>query len=233
MTSPAPSSELEVVAAPALIGVGVATVVDEAQRLGLTWQLRPATVATVTAGSSGVTILYDGDTVAVNAVNLLGTLLVVGARVMGIQVPPGGNFVAGHALTGYVPGRLVYDSIAVATAPQALDAVAAAVAGVTHTFVVANSARYMATGMFDFDETTTGATVCIGELFVDGVVHSSSSQALFQVIAATDRTTVAQQWEGTLTAGSHTLDSRVRRSVAAGTQVANTPHTTLRVQVYE
>ncbi len=218
---------------PTLIGIGAKATVDTAKRLGLTWDLTPATVSYSVAGEPTLLVVVDGDSESIEAVNLLGVWVPTGARVMTLRVPPSGLFVVGNALTGTAMGRLTFDEIAIATAQQSLGAVAAAVAGVTHTFTVVNSARYMATGIFDFDETVLGTTVCIGELFVDGSVEPTGSQALFEVTSTNSRATVVQHWSGMLTAGEHTLDSRVRRSVAAGTQFAQALHTTLRVQVYE
>jgi hypothetical protein len=70
-----------------VVGVGVRELVRTAGRLGLVWTLRPATVVTV----SPLTVMYDGDTVAVGAVALTGQPM-VGGRVHGLMVPPAGNF---------------------------------------------------------------------------------------------------------------------------------------------
>lgn len=207
--------------------------VETAQRLGLTWQLRPATVVIATAGSSSVTVVYDGDTATISAVNLLGTLLLAGARVMGIQVPPSGNFILGYALTGNIADRLTYDTLAAASADLTLTGVDTLIPGVTITVTVVNSARYNVTAFIDFDETVLGAATCIGRLYVDGGNHVSNRQVLYEVVAITDRATVGQQWDGTLTAGTHTFELKASRAFATGTQVAHITHSTMRVQVYE
>lgn len=80
--------------APELIGVGAQAMIEQARRLGLTWNLRPATVNFYDRDTQNVTITYDGDTVSIGAVSLCGGLF-TGARVMGMQVPPGGNFIVG------------------------------------------------------------------------------------------------------------------------------------------
>lgn len=77
--------------APALIGVGAQSIVDRAASLGLTWNLRPATISV--AGTIGIQITYDGDSRPINCVNMTGNYLFVGDRVMGMFVPPSGNFV--------------------------------------------------------------------------------------------------------------------------------------------
>ena len=79
--------------APELIGIGAQAVVENANRLGLTWQLRPATVAEVELDGAIVAI-YDGDTVPIGMINLNGSLT-VGSRVMAMFVPPSGNFIIG------------------------------------------------------------------------------------------------------------------------------------------
>lgn len=76
--------------APALIGVGAQSIVDRASQLGLTWTLTPATV-----DADGVSILYDGDSVPIGAVNLTGMSLQENDRVMGMFVPPSGNYIVG------------------------------------------------------------------------------------------------------------------------------------------
>ena len=219
--------------APALIGVGAQSVSKEGERLGLTWGLRPAEVVDSTAGSAQVTILYDGDTEPIGAVSLIGELLGEGARVLAVRVPPAGNFIVGHAPTGYVYGRMTYDTLAAASASLTLGAGDALVPGTTITVTVVNTARYNATGVFDFEETVLGTTICLGKLYVDGAIHSSNRQALFAVAAVGNRATVGQQWDGTLTAGTHTLELQAARNLAAGTQRANILHTSLRVQVFE
>lgn len=80
--------------APALIGIGAQSIVDRAKQLGLTWTLRPATV-TVSGMITDTQVTYDGDTVPISCFNISGSRLFVGDRVMGMQVPPSGNFIIG------------------------------------------------------------------------------------------------------------------------------------------
>jgi hypothetical protein len=213
--------------------VGAQAISKEGERLGLTWGLRPAEVIDSTGGSSQVKILYDGDTEAIGAVNLIGELLGEGARVLAVRVPPSGNFVVGHAPTGYVLGRITYDTLVGASAQLILGAGDVLVPGTQITVTVVNSARYNATGIFDFEETALGTTICLGKLYVDGANHASNRQAILAVAAVGDRASVAQQWDGILSAGSHTLELRATRNAAAGTQRANLLHTSLRVQAFE
>lgn len=69
-------------------------IVENANRLGLTWLMRRATVVTRTPGTVFITARYDGDTAAIGMVNLIGGIS-DGARVYVLQVPPSGNYVIG------------------------------------------------------------------------------------------------------------------------------------------
>lgn len=93
MTNPEPP----VTEAPALIGVGTQSLVENASRLGLTWNLKLGTVVAVTT-TGAATVTMDGDAVPVpiGVVSMIGTLT-VNARVYVMSVPPSGNFVVGQA----------------------------------------------------------------------------------------------------------------------------------------
>lgn len=78
--------------APALIGVGAQSIVEQAKQLGLTWTFQPGTVGAVT--DTMTTVTFDGDRQAINCVNLADTNLNAGDRVMGI-ITPTNNYVIG------------------------------------------------------------------------------------------------------------------------------------------
>src|SRR4030095_1763948 len=80
--------------APSLISVGASAIVDNAERLGLTWNLRYGTVTSATP----LAVTYDGDTEAIPMTSLVGVLN-AGGRVSCIAVPPSGNYVV-----GFTPG---------------------------------------------------------------------------------------------------------------------------------
>lgn len=86
-------TDQEIVAAPALIGIGAQSIVERAASLGLTWTMRPATVTVPGASDAG--IQYDGDTESIPCVNLTGSQFAVGDRVMGVMVPPSANYIIG------------------------------------------------------------------------------------------------------------------------------------------
>lgn len=109
--------------APELVGVGAQAIKEDAKRLGLTWSLRPATVQSYDGTSGHALIIYDGgDTVSLDAVSLMGTVR-NGQRVMGMVVPPSGNFVIGGlglefptmGVSGYASSNVNTGSIAAET----------------------------------------------------------------------------------------------------------------------
>lgn len=79
------------------VDAGIREMVREAQRFGLTWILRPATVLDPDH------VRYDGDNdeASTRAINLLPYPLVEDMRVMCVIVPPAGNFVIGTIGGGY------------------------------------------------------------------------------------------------------------------------------------
>lgn len=96
MTSPPLSND------PAPLATAQArAIVSNANALGLTWELRMASVVKVTADSvtnaiTSALILLDGDTESITAVPMV-DILNVGGRVYVISVPPSGNFIVGYA----------------------------------------------------------------------------------------------------------------------------------------
>lgn len=213
--------------APELVGAGVQTLVETAQRLGLTWVMRMATVEAAES-TSRVTATYDGDTQTITMISLIG-LVQPGSRVMVIHVPPAGNFIFASTL-GTVPRELIHRFWRPSTADITLTATAQLVPGTQVTVNTPGAFEYEAIAFFDFDATVAGVTLCIGELFINGAAVTSN--ALFQVTTVDDRATVGQTWVGTARGGS-VFDIRARRSAAAGTQIARNQHTTLLLKAYQ
>jgi ribosomal protein S19 len=89
---------------PSIISTAVRQVIEQAKALGLTWSIRLATVAT----GDPLAIVYDGDTVVINAVSMIGPLS-AGQRVYVAIVPSSGNFVIGvtETMTGQYIGMNV------------------------------------------------------------------------------------------------------------------------------
>lgn len=97
---------------------------------------------------------------------------------------------------------------------------------------VRNNPNYEVEIVCDFEETAAGATVCLGQLFINGV--AVAGQALLSVAAVGDRATVPQNYAGALVgAGPFTFELRVSRSAAAGAQRANAIHSTIRGKLLE
>lgn len=95
------------------IGVGVDEIIRNAQQLGLTWTLIPATTATITGGKSywpptNTYVIQDNDTTVTRAISLIGRVF-SGTRVMIMHVPPAGNYIIG--VIGDVGDRLAYKTL--------------------------------------------------------------------------------------------------------------------------
>lgn len=212
---------------PDLIGEGAKEIADTAGRLGLTWDLRPATVST----AKPLTAVYDGDTAPIGMVSLIG-FLEKGTRCMAMFVPPAGNFVVGWFAYGDV-GRPTYMEFGSATADTSLNTVEANVPGLLFNVTTTTLfARWEAHAAVGFEETVIGAVVGIGRLYVDGVLQGPT--VLFNMTAVGQRATVGQNWAGSFASpGPHTFQLRVARNANNGTQNANQTNTTLLVKVYE
>lgn len=79
---------------PEIATASVAALVDNAKRLGLTWDLKLATVTTT--ASAVVMGICDGDTQAIGLRPLTG-MPIAGQRVWVISIPPAGNYIIGLA----------------------------------------------------------------------------------------------------------------------------------------
>lgn len=70
---------------------GTKQLIDDAQRLGISWILRPGTVII----TDPLKVTFDGDETPISVVSLIG-VLAPETRIMGLLVPPGGNFIIGY-----------------------------------------------------------------------------------------------------------------------------------------
>lgn len=95
----------------AVVSETASALIQNAQRLGLTWQMRTATVAYGT-NPAAVSAILDGDSVPIGMVSTIGPLG-VGQRVYVTQVPPSGNFVTGLI---DAPGQFVTRKLLTASA---------------------------------------------------------------------------------------------------------------------
>lgn len=81
------------------IGVAVSEVIQQAQRLGITWSLRLGTVtgaSNTNQGSSSVLIVLDGDDSRITANSMIGALAGT-TRVFVLFVPPAGSYIIGRS----------------------------------------------------------------------------------------------------------------------------------------
>lgn len=82
---------------------GVDEVVKNADRLGLKWELTPATITDITDDAQ-IGVQLDVDVVPTNAVSLVGPVI-SGARVMIMLVPPTGRYIVGWiGMNAQAPG---------------------------------------------------------------------------------------------------------------------------------
>lgn len=102
MTSPAVHRDAR---SAHLISTGAQAIVENAKRLGLQWSIGAATVQQTPTDEGFVKLIFDGDTVPIQAMSLIGRLLPK-FRVMVLSVPPSNNYVIGlfkqiYGIVGY------------------------------------------------------------------------------------------------------------------------------------
>lgn len=90
------------------VDTAVKAVTENANRLGLTWDLRPATISQVDS-TTGITVTVDGDATPIGATSMVGGV-VQGQRVYVLLIPPGGVFIVGWAGTERI-GAIIQRSV--------------------------------------------------------------------------------------------------------------------------
>lgn len=92
MTGPHPQIDASTIE----VDAGTISVINQARRLGLVWNLNPATVTSHQADVMNVPVSVDGSPAGIaRAVSLIGTLA-QDARVMLMEIPPQGNYIIGR-----------------------------------------------------------------------------------------------------------------------------------------
>lgn len=207
---------------------------DQAAALGLTWNLRMATV--IDDGTVLVGILLDGDDGTgppVAAISLVGAV-VANSRVMTLAVPPHSLFVIA-TLGGTVARQLTNRVYQAGTTNLTLTAAPQPIIGATVTVSTEGAAQWEVNGVFDFGQSAAGAAspTFTGYLYVDGV--QQATLAVRQAAAlAVNRQSTPQNWSGSFTTGgSHVFDLRADVSAVSGTSVVRAASTTLLVKTYE
>lgn len=80
---------------PQQVNTGIEEVKENADRLGLTWALRPGTIsAGTTATSNACSVIMDGDTSPIPAFSMVGGVS-AGLRVYVLRIQPEGSYIAG------------------------------------------------------------------------------------------------------------------------------------------
>lgn len=203
------------VEAPELISTGAQAIVERAQSLGLTWQLRPGKVtkASITLYS----VLFDGDTQAVNCLNLSGQPFAIGSRCMGLMVPPSSNYIIGSIVGASVPK---YFNTVAATNGQTISATyvdmpgspgvtitKACAAGITNLEVHIYGTFYVLTAAAGLDIGVAAGTT--GDVNVTGVRSANSALSSHTPYAGVVSLTG-------MGAGTHTITARWRRNTGTG-----------------
>jgi len=168
-------------------------IVDNARRLGLTWERVLATVEDPNAP----TVTIDGDSVPVNAVPMIGPLL-TNQRVYVDKVPPAANFIVGSVQPA--SGELV-DYVSSVTATAAIGAEAVA--------LTSNSIRWQAGCAYE---------VIVFHPAITGSVASNTAQRRVRkgTLVGTDLSDVtANQNHLTAGQGTTTLDRIIVRNATA------------------
>ncbi len=94
MTAPGPAQDLAVAQVQAII--------ENAQKLGLVWILRQATIV----DDSPILATQDGDTEPISHTSIIGTVA-SGQRVWVLVVPPSGNYIVGFVDSGWIAPTLL------------------------------------------------------------------------------------------------------------------------------
>jgi len=140
MTTPEQADSPQPVAATATADA----LVQNAGRLGLTWDLKPATVKSV----SPLTVAFDDDTVAVGATSMIGTVA-AGQRVYVIIVPPSGNFITGTVGTNVELGQGLVARAGSTSSTAAIGAETVVLTTNTFVFLKGRAYRWLIMGSYN------------------------------------------------------------------------------------
>jgi hypothetical protein len=213
------------VSASGLVVSGVAALKENADRLGLTWDFKFATIA----GESPLVGTFDGDTTTVGMISVIG-LLTAGARVAVLVIPPGLNVAFGTLVSN---DRTLLTNRATFYASGNQTLTTSDADWITGSVTTLGAADYEVIVNSRFQVTGAGAAVATGNLVVDGTTDTSS-QILWGMNAVTDQNIVTTTWNGTLSAGGvHTFAYQIRKSAALGTSNAAALGSVMTVRTYE
>jgi len=89
---------------PELLSTAARGIVDNANRLGLTWRLSIGTVMEASS-SNRLLVILDGDEAEISVTSMMGEVT-VGRRVYVVSIPPSGNYVIG-SVSQIFPGQRI------------------------------------------------------------------------------------------------------------------------------
>jgi hypothetical protein len=211
------------------VAAGAKAIKDTAQRLGLTWSLRPGTIQPSDSGAIQVSLDGDQDVARVTVVSLIGPVVPL-SRVM-VLIIPDAMFVIGN-VTGAVPRVMTNRVLMVSNADVTLTTSYQVVPNTLVTVVTSGLATWEVIGDFDMDTTGAGTTIMVGSLFVDGV--QQTGDAVWGSNAVTERVNVVQMWDGTFhNAGAHNFQLQAIKTVNVGTNVVQGIGTRINVKTFE
>lgn len=219
-------------------GLTASAIKENADRLGLTWRMRPATVASSNKSAygnpaiEGVPVIYDGDSAVLQAVSLIG-LTPTGTRVMCIQIPPQGNYIVG-VINGSVPRNLIFQQQVFASGSLALTTTPTNIPGASVSVDIKGSWAYEVNAIFHAGCSLAANSVVVGQLVLpDSTVPGNVAIG----ISPTELWgfTIAQNWYGTMDSqsGSSTFQLQAWKTVAAGTFNCGGGNTSLIVKIYQ
>lgn len=197
----------------------VKAIQDNADRLGLLWQIRFGTV-TIGSDPAAVQVVMDADTVPITAVSLIG-VMGFGARVAVIQVPPTVNYVIGR-LGVSVPSNSesINDVMGADTTTSAAYVNLAAPSSLTFTKRNDDTRLYcdlnvvvsatVAAARADFAIEVDGTDNDIIAFFISGITVNQSVSGVLHI--------------SNVAAGTYTVQVRWKRGSGVGTLSVGTPN---------
>jgi hypothetical protein len=195
---------------------------DNADKLGLIWELRAGTL--VGSDGASASIQLDGDTTIIDSATLILPHAVdVGARIWSVRVPDSHEYVIGSAQAPIgVTYRQSAASFTISTTP------AAAITSDLLT-TTAPVASFRAQAIADLRCSVVDAAITVTNiLYVDNVAQNGQ---IVYAAGATGRGTFAQVWRGTLAPGAHTFELRSQKSGATGTFTQFQTHSALDIEI--
>lgn len=209
-----------------LISTGAQAIVTNANRLGLTWRLRLATVTEATSADS-LEARIDGDVNSITIISMIGEVP-IDRRIYVITIPPAGNYAVGFVAGNYLLADLAHQSnvqTTVSTSVSTSYANLSNIAGVAFTAPASGTVTIFYTARLGNTLSTGGAAITpwIGEGSTVGsgteILAASDLRCLLYLLstAAEDIRMGGHHTQTGLTPGTVYNVSMRGRAVTAGT----------------